>query len=437
MKLKLYGGRVSSSRRKAKESAKKMKERTPKTKENTPQNKEYVLETKRNTPKPEARTSETKRSTPKPEARMSETKRSTPKSETHTSETKKSTPRPEARMSETKKSTPKSETHTPEMKKSTPKPEARTSETKRSTPKPEEQAPKTKKSIPRAKGQSPEVKKRGRNEKRHARKTKRSASNTRLREPLRITRFFVDVRVMTVRCLRKSTRNADALFSSVFNPVLMMLLFVFIFGGAMITGDTSYVNYIVPGIILQCIGQSVSTTAVSVSSDISQGIIDRFRAMPISQSSVLTGHVVESVLRNILTTFIVVAVALIIGFRPNAGILDWLTAIGLLALYSFALSWIAVVFALITKGPEGASGLSVIPIILTYISSGFVPTTTMPIILRPFAQYQPLTPIIDSVRALLTGTPVEGNLFMALMWCLVIFVVSFITAVWMYRKKIV
>ncbi|MGL5514848.1 MAG: ABC transporter permease, partial [Sporomusa sp.] len=247
---------------------------------------------------------------------------------------------------------------------------------------------------------------------------------------------ILDAKTMTKRSLTLSLRNPDTLLTSVVTPMLMMILFVYVLGGAIDIGATSYVNYIVPGIILQCIGQCAATTALNVHSDIKNGVLDRFRSMPITQSSVLIGHVIESVLRNMLTAFIITVVALLIGFSPSASILGWLGVILILVMYSLAISWFSVLFGLIANSAAGASTFSMLLVVLPYLSSGFVPTGTMPEFLAAIAQHQPMTPIIDAMRAMLQGGDIQNNLLIATFWCVGLFIVGFIAAMRVYRKKL-
>ena len=194
-------------------------------------------------------------------------------------------------------------------------------------------------------------------------------------------------------------RNVDVLITTIVLPIMLMLLFVYVFGGAMQTGNVAYVNYVVPGILLLCIGYCASSTGVSVNQDISKGIIARFRSMPIVQSSVLVGHVVAALLRNGLATTLVLLVALLVGFRPQAAWQAWLAVIGLLALYTLAITWISVLFGLLAQSPEGAGAFSFVVLFLPYLSSAFVPTASMPTVLRLFADHQPITPLCNALRA--------------------------------------
>lgn len=250
-----------------------------------------------------------------------------------------------------------------------------------------------------------------------------------------MAKYLHNCKVMVKRRIVISKRNPDIFFASIVTPVLMMLLFVYVLGGAINIGDVSYVNFIVPGIILQCIGQCASTTAIGISSDIENGIIERFRTMPIFQNAILVGHVIESVIKNIFTAFVVFLIAFLIGFRPEAGIKEWIAVIGILILYSLVISWISIVFGMIANGPEGAGAFTIFTIVLPYLSSGFVPTETMPKFLRGFAEHQPMTPIIGTIRSLLVNGEAGGDWLLAIGWCLGLLILFFILAIKIFRNK--
>ncbi|GAA3627770.1 multidrug efflux ABC transporter permease LieB [Lentzea roselyniae] len=237
---------------------------------------------------------------------------------------------------------------------------------------------------------------------------------------------------MVGRSVRLSRRNLDTLLMSILLPVMMMALFVYVFGGAIATG-TSYVNYVVPGIIVLCTGYGATSTAMSVADDMKKGAVDRFRSMPISSFAVLTGHVTASVARNALATAIVVLVAVGMGFRPTATVLGWVLAMGLLLLYVLALSWLAAGFGVIARSVESASVLGFFMLFLPYLSSAFVPTTTMPAVLRAVSEHQPITPIIETVRTLLAGQRADAG-WLALAWSGGLLVVAFAFATWLFRR---
>jgi ABC-2 type transport system permease protein len=220
---------------------------------------------------------------------------------------------------------------------------------------------------------------------------------------------------MIGRSVRHTTRNVEALLTSAILPVMLMLMFVYVFGGAIDPGH-KYVDFVVPGIILLCAGSGAASTAVSVSTDMVNGVIDRFRSLPIRSSVVLTGHVVASVVKNLASMFIVVAVALLCGFRPHASPLEWLAATGMIVLFVVALSWAAVAVGLVAKSVEGANAFTFFALFLPYLSSAFVPTDTMPAALQAVADHQPMTPIIETVRGLLTGGAIGNNAWIAVAW---------------------
>jgi ABC-2 type transport system permease protein len=229
---------------------------------------------------------------------------------------------------------------------------------------------------------------------------------------------------MLRRNLRHALRYPGLTLWTVAMPVFLLLLFVGVFGGALGAGisglsssDISYIDYIAPGIILMAVTAGSVSTATSVSIDMSEGIINRFRTMAISRASVLTGHVVGSVIQTMTSIMLVIGVALLMGFRPTARVVEWLAVIGILALIALALTWLAAAAGLVAKGPESASNLPLPVIFLPMLGSGFVPTDSMPAGVRWFAEHQPFTPIIETLRGLLMGTPIGNNAIIALAWC--------------------
>jgi ABC-2 type transport system permease protein len=236
------------------------------------------------------------------------------------------------------------------------------------------------------------------------------------------------------RNVRHSVRSVDALLTAVMLPVLILLLFVYVFGGAIQTGG-DYVDYVVPGIILLCAGFGSATTAVAVCEDMTNGVIDRFRSLPIAGATVLTGHVVASVLRNVASTAIVVGVALAAGFSPDAGPLGWLGAIGVLLAFMFAISWLAAAFGLLASNLEAAGSFAFIVMFLPYVSSAFVPPETMPAALEAIARHQPITPITETVRALLMGGSAGGDAIVAVAWCAGGIAVGSVAAALLFRSR--
>lgn len=236
------------------------------------------------------------------------------------------------------------------------------------------------------------------------------------------------------RSLRHSLRNVEALLMAIMLPIMLMLLFTYIFGGALDpTGN--YVNYVVPGIILLCAGFGSSSTAVDVATDMTNGIIDRFRTMPIRAASVITGHVAASVVRNVMATCIVILVALLVGFEPSANILEWLAAFGLIVLFILTFTWLFAAIGLVTGSPSAASGYGFALLFLPYLSSAFVPTNTMPSWIQGVANHQPITPVIETLRALLAGTPVGDNGWIALLWCAGLLLLALVWSAAAFRKK--
>lgn len=250
----------------------------------------------------------------------------------------------------------------------------------------------------------------------------------------RAASFAVTNAVFIGRSLRRSLRDVEALLMAIILPVMLMLLFTYIFGGALdATGD--YVNYVVPGIILLCAGFGSSGIAVSVADDMTSGIIDRFRTMPIAGSSVITGHVVANLIRNLFATGIVFGVAMLVGFRPNASLTEWLAALGLIALFILAITFLFAAIGLASGSPSAASGYGFVLLFLPYLSSAFVPVDTMPSWLRGFANHQPITPAIEAIRGLLTGAPVENHAWLAVGWCLLLLAGACAWSVWAFGKK--
>jgi ABC-2 type transport system permease protein len=213
-----------------------------------------------------------------------------------------------------------------------------------------------------------------------------------------------------------------------------MLIFVFIFGGAINSG-TEYVNYVVPGIVIVCAGFGASTTAVSVTHDMVGGIIDRIRSMPVVSSAVLTGHVVASVARNLVAMALVIGVGLLVGWRPAAGVGGWLAAIGFLALFMLSISWLSACLGLLVRTVDAAGGATFAITFLPYVSSAFVPIDTLPTWLRGVAEHQPITPIVETTRGLLMGTPIGSSWWIALIWFGGITLVSFAWAALLFQRR--
>ncbi|MEK3735187.1 ABC transporter permease [Paenibacillus sp. FSL M8-0334] len=247
-------------------------------------------------------------------------------------------------------------------------------------------------------------------------------------------RSFSDMGVMLGRSIRHVFRSMDTIITVCITPIAMMLLFVYVFGGAIDTGTDNYVNYLLPGILLIAIASGISYTAYRLFLDKQRGIIERFHTMPIARSAVLWGHVLTSLVSNALSVFIIILVALLMGFRSSAGILSWLAVAGILMLFTLALTWIAAIAGLSAKSVEGASAFSYPLIFLPFISSAFVPTESMPLVVRVFAENQPVTPIVSAIRALLASQPVSNDIWIALAWCLGILIVAYIFAIRAYKR---
>jgi ABC-2 type transport system permease protein len=248
--------------------------------------------------------------------------------------------------------------------------------------------------------------------------------------------FFSDTAVLTGRSLRHITRSPDTIITTTIMPIAMMLLFVYVFGGAIQTGSHSYVSYMLPGILLITIASGISYTAYRLFLDMQSGIFDRFQSMPIARSSVLWAHVLTSLVANLTSLVVVVLVALLMGFRSGAGVLAWLEIAGILILFTLALTWLAVIPGLTAKSVDGASAFSYPLIFLPFISSAFVPTATMPGPVRAFAENQPVTSIVNTIRDLFAQQPVGTDIWIALAWCVGILVVAYIFAMVIYRRKI-
>jgi len=247
--------------------------------------------------------------------------------------------------------------------------------------------------------------------------------------------FFSDMCVMLGRSMRHIFRSMDTIFTVTLTPIAMMLLFVYVLGGAIQTGTGNYVNYLLPGILLIAIASGISYTAYRLFLDMQSGIFERFHSMPIARSTVVWGHVLTSLVSNAISVAVIILVALIMGFRSSAGILSWLAVAGILALFTLALTWIAAIAGLSAKSVDGAGAFAYPLIFLPFISSAFVPTATMPSGVRAFAENQPVTSIVNAIRSLLAGQPVGNDIWVALAWCVGILVVAYVFAMLAYKRK--
>ena len=250
------------------------------------------------------------------------------------------------------------------------------------------------------------------------------------------THFLGDTAVLLGRSLRHIMRSPDTIITTAVMPIAFLLLFVFVFGGAIDTGAVPYVDYLLPGILLITIASGIAYTAYRLFLDLQGGIFERFQSMPIARSAVLWAHVLTSLVANLVSLAVVVLVALLIGFRSGAGPLAWLAVVGILVLFTLALTWVAVIAGLSAKSVDGASAFSYPLIFLPFISSAFVPTESMPGPVRWFAENQPVTSIVNAIRALLTERPVSGDIVTALGWCTGILVVAYVFAMLAYRRKV-
>ena len=241
-------------------------------------------------------------------------------------------------------------------------------------------------------------------------------------------------RVFIGRSFTHTVRDVESMLMAVILPVMLMLMFTWIFGNA-IDPSGGYVDYVVPGIILLCAGFGSASTAVSVANDMTTGVIDRFRTMPIRSGAVLTGHVVASLVRNLFATAVVICVGLLVGFRPSATPLDWVAVFGLVALYILAITYLFAAIGLAAGTPEAANGYGFILLFLPYLSSAFVPVSTMPDWLQPIAENQPITPVIETIRALLTDAPLGEEVWWAVGWCLAIIAAAAVWGAWLFRRK--
>lgn len=250
------------------------------------------------------------------------------------------------------------------------------------------------------------------------------------------THFFTDTAVLSSRSLRHVTRSMDTIITTALTPVVLLLLFVYVLGGAINTGTGSYVSYLLPGILIITIASGISYTAFRLFLDLQSGIYERFQSMPLARSAVLWAHVVTSVAANLASVALVVAVAWVMGFRSGAGPGAWLAVVGILLLLILALTWLAILPGLTAKSADGASAFSYPLIFLPFVSSAFVPTETMAGPVRFFAENQPVTSMVDTIRKLLMQQPVGGGMWVALAWCLAILVLAYAASMAVYRRKL-
>ncbi|HET9496635.1 MAG TPA: ABC transporter permease [Chloroflexia bacterium] len=243
-----------------------------------------------------------------------------------------------------------------------------------------------------------------------------------------------DTGVLFGRSMRHILRSPDTIITVVITPLMIMLLFVYVFGGAIQAGTDNYVNYLLPGILLIAIASGIAYTAVRLFTDIQKGLFARFHSMPVARSSVLWAHVLTSLVSNAMSVAVIFVIAFIMGFRSGAGVLEWLEVAGILVLFTLALTWLAVIPGLTAKSVDGASAFSYPLIFLPFISSAFVPTATMPDVVRVFAENQPVTSIANTVRSLLNSEPIGNEIWIALAWCVGITVVAYFFAMRAYKR---
>jgi ABC-2 type transport system permease protein len=250
------------------------------------------------------------------------------------------------------------------------------------------------------------------------------------------THVLGDTSVMLGRSVRHVTRSLDTIITVTIMPIAFLLLFRYVFGGAIRTGTDNYTTYLLPGVLLIAIASGISYAGFRLFTDLKSGIFERFNSMPIARSSVLWGHVLTSMVSNAISVVVIVLVGLAIGFRSSAGILAWLAVAGILAVFTLALTWVALIAGLSASTPDGASAFSYPIIFLPFVSSAFVPTETMPGPVRAFAENQPVTSIVNSIRALWAQQPVGHEIWIALAWCVGILLLAYFFAMAAYRRKI-
>lgn len=245
-----------------------------------------------------------------------------------------------------------------------------------------------------------------------------------------------DTWVLITRSFRHIFKNMDQLLSLALQPIMFMLLFRYVFGGAIDTGPVSYVNFLVPGILIQMASFGALTTSLSVANDLQKGIIDRFRSLPMVSSAVLTGHVTADLVRNVISSIVLIAVSFFVGFRPEASVSDWFAMLGILLLFTFALSWVSAIMGLLARTVEAVQWMGFVLVFpLTFASAAFVPTDTMPWALRIFAENQPVTHVIEALRALMVGTPIGNHGWLSVAWSLGIIVVAIPLAAHLFRTR--
>ncbi len=251
--------------------------------------------------------------------------------------------------------------------------------------------------------------------------------------------YVIDSLIMIKRSSTHIIRNTDQLLGAFFQPIMFLVLFAAVFGGAVkgsLPEGVSYLNFLMAGIIVQTVAFGSTTTAVAVCNDLQKGIVDRFRSLPMANLAVLNGHVISDLFRNTISTTVMLLTGLVIGFRSHASITHWLAIIGILMLFTFAFSWLAAIVGVIAKSVEAVQWLTFVFIFpLTFASSAFVPAESMPSVLKAFAENQPITQVVDAVRALMLNTPVHNYAWLSVVWSIGILVVSIPLASILFRRK--
>jgi ABC-2 type transport system permease protein len=245
-----------------------------------------------------------------------------------------------------------------------------------------------------------------------------------------------DTWILAKRSIMHIVRNLDQLISLVLFPIMFMLLNRYVLGGAINTGKIDYANYLFAGILVQTLAFGANTTTINIATDMKEGIVDRFRSLPMSNSALITGHIAADMVRNFLSGLIIVGIGFLVGFRPNASVGEWALVAALAMLFTLAISWLSAILGLIVKSLEAAQWMGFVVIFpLTFISSAFVPTDTMPHGLRAFAENQPLTHVINAIRSWLVGTPMHNDAWLGAIWCVGIIVVAVPLATWLFKRR--
>lgn len=245
-----------------------------------------------------------------------------------------------------------------------------------------------------------------------------------------------DTEVLVTRSLKHIFKNMDQLLGLTIQPIMFMLLFGYVFGGAINTGGVSYINFLVAGILVQVAAFGATTTALSVATDLKRGIIDRFKSLPMNSSAVMTGHVAADLFRNVISSIIIVIVGLFMGLNPAASFLQWVEILGILLLFTLAFSWVSAIMGLLAKSIEAVQWLSFLIVFpLTFASGAFAPTASMPTPLRIFAENQPVTHVIEAIRALMIGVPVGDHAWLAVVWCVGTILIAVPVASYLFRNK--